>query len=729
MTLRTWTRRLFARTPRTSRKEPARFRPRLEALEGRLAPATLTVNSMADTANATDTYLSLREAIALVNSATLPSGLSTQITAKISGTLHDGKTDTIQFDPTKVTGPITLGGTDLGLSLPSTTATITIDGGAAGVTVDGNHASGIFWVHFNVSATLNDLTISNGSAEVGSGIENSGTLTVSNCTLSGNSATYAGGGIDNNGTATVSNCTLSGNSATYHGGGIFNENIGRLTVSNSTLSGNSTTSHGGGIDNNGTATVSNCTLSGNSAVNGGGIRNFGMLALNNTIVANGPSGGDVSNVYEGTITGSDNLIQDGLIQDGSGGLADTITGDPKLDPNGLQNNGGPTQTIALQTGSPAIGGVPANTPGTPSTDQRGFSRNTAAATDIGAFEVQDFSISVSPSSLTLPPGFSGEATITTAVTAGSAQPVVLSLTVPAGVTASLSLGSVTAGTPSILSLTATPSAAAGPFPVTITGTAASGSHTTTLFLMILQQAQTINFAPLANQVYGVAPFSLGATASSGLPVSYTVSGPAALSGNTLTVTGAGVVDVTASQGGNATFSAAPPVQQSFTVSPAPLTITANDPAPMIQGEAFPAFTVSYSGFVLGQDASVLSGTLAFSLTATGSNTYAITPSGLTASNYAITFASGTLTVLSHGQATSTLQAQVDAAGLPHGMQNSLDSQLQAAAASFSAGNTTAGVNQLKAFIHHVSDESGDQIDAALADALIKYAQRIISAVG
>jgi hypothetical protein len=137
--------------------------------------------------------------------------------------------------------------------------------------------------------------------------------------------------------------------------------------------------------------------------------------------------------------------------------------------------------------------------------------------------------------------------------------------------------------------------------------------------------------------------------------------------------------------------------------------------------------------VNGEGFGVLIGTLSFSLTATGSNTYAITPSGLTASNDAITFVSGTLTVLSYAQATANLQAQVDAGGLPQGLQNSLDSQLQAAAAAFSAGNTTAGVNQLKAFIHHVSAQSGNQnedlINAALADALIKYAQRIINAVG
>jgi hypothetical protein len=169
----------------------------------------------------------------------------------------------------------------------------------------------------------------------------------------------------------------------------------------------------------------------------------------------------------------------------------------------------------------------------------------------------------------------------------------------------------------------------------------------------------------------------------------------------------------------------------FAVTPAALTVTAND-ATKIQGEANPAFTASYGGFVLGQDPGVLGGTLSFSTPATTTSppgSYAVTPAGLTSGNYAITFVSGTLTVLSYGQATANLRAQVDAAGLAQGMQSSLDSQLQEAVALFNAGDTTDGVSQLGAFINHVSAQSGNHIDAALADAWIAFAQRIINAVG
>src|SRR5262249_35809776 len=122
MTPCSWTRKLFARVPHTTAKPPARYRPRLKALEVRTAPAVLTVNSTADTALSTDSSLSLREAIAIINSPTLPTGLSAQILAQISGTLHAGRSDTIQFDHARVTAPIVLSGTRLGLSLPSSTA-------------------------------------------------------------------------------------------------------------------------------------------------------------------------------------------------------------------------------------------------------------------------------------------------------------------------------------------------------------------------------------------------------------------------------------------------------------------------------------------------------------------------------------------------------------------------------------------------------------------------------
>ncbi|NJN79652.1 MAG: sortase [Anaerolineales bacterium] len=214
---------------------------------------------------------------------------------------------------------------------------------------------------------------------IGGGIYNNGILTITNSTLSGNSASI-GGGISNDlALATITNSTLSGNSATTRGGGI--DNTGTLTITNSTLSGNSTPLSGGGIYNNNTLTLTNSTLSGNSAINGGGIYNIGTLNYYNTIIANPTSGGDCVNGGAGSILSGFNLVEDGSC------LA-SLSGDPNLGP--LQDNGGPTFTHALLSGSIAIDAGNAGV--CPSTDQRGVTRPidgdavVGAVCDIGAYE-------------------------------------------------------------------------------------------------------------------------------------------------------------------------------------------------------------------------------------------------------------------------------------------------------------------------------------------------------
>src|SRR6266545_163542 len=289
--------------------------------------------------------------------------------------------------------------------------------GADNLTVDGNANDRVFYINPNNTVTISGLTITNGvvvgdgagiyndratltvtnctiSGNSGGGIFNYGfsgsgtaTLTITNCTVSGNS----GGGIDNYGsygagaTLTITNSTVSGNSAGY-GGGIRNRGQGddfsggsaTLTVTNSTLSGNSA-SFGGGIYNNAffggaTMTITNSTLSGNSASEGGGIYNVGgfdgitTLTIGETILNAGALGENIYNEF-GTVSSLGyNLSSD----NGSGyltGLGDQINTDPML--GALQDNGGPTFTHALLPGSPAIDtGDPNFTP-PPFYDQRG----------------------------------------------------------------------------------------------------------------------------------------------------------------------------------------------------------------------------------------------------------------------------------------------------------------------------------------------------------------------
>jgi hypothetical protein len=112
----------------------------------------------------------------------------------------------------------------------------------------GNSSSG--------TVSLSDCTLTGNTANTGGGISNHGTLTVTDSTLSANSSSTDGGGIFNVGTLTISGSTLSGNSAGADGGGVYNSGGGTVSVSGSTFSGNSASGDGGGIFNNGaTGTV------------------------------------------------------------------------------------------------------------------------------------------------------------------------------------------------------------------------------------------------------------------------------------------------------------------------------------------------------------------------------------------------------------------------------------------------------------------------------------------
>jgi hypothetical protein len=286
---------------------------------------------------------------------------------------------------------------------------LTIQGqGAANTLVDGGGKGTVFLIHIGVTATIQDMTISHGSDIFGFGgaINNSGTVTINNSTLSDNSAIFfgsgGGGGIYNNGIVEISNSTLSGNFADGAGGGIFN--AGALTISNSTLSGNSAGFAGGGIFNFDTVTISNSTLSGNSATFGGGIYNAGTTTVKNSIVGNSASGGDCN----GTIT----ALGTNLDTDGSCGSTNFTSAQLNLGPLML-NAPGTTATQALLPNSPAIDAAVDCTDVSGAhvtTDQRGVARpdKGESACDIGAYE--------SACSVTYNGTFNGNLTISSGLT-------------------------------------------------------------------------------------------------------------------------------------------------------------------------------------------------------------------------------------------------------------------------------------------------------------------------
>ena len=254
--------------------------------------------------------------------------------------------------------------------------------------------------------TLTSSTVSNNGATGGGGggIINFGNLTVTNSIVSGNSGThafYGGGGIYNQGTLDITNSTVSGNSSssTNGGGGIFNSALGMLTLEGTTISGNQAVV-GGGVANTGQGALGNSTISGNSASqNGGGIFNNDPSAvfvfISSTISNNsaGGSGGGIA-AASGAVGGENTIIAsnaatslgpdcqgvvasvgNNLVGNTDGCNFIATTGDKtnvaaNLGP--LQNNGGPTLTHALLSGSPAIDS--GNNADCPPTDQRGTAR-------------------------------------------------------------------------------------------------------------------------------------------------------------------------------------------------------------------------------------------------------------------------------------------------------------------------------------------------------------------
>ena len=283
-------------------------------------------------------------------------------------------------------------------------ASVLINGNAK--FIDGAGSYRIFTVTAG-DVTIDNSTLQNGVADTnpcnnqfcgGAVLISAGAVfAVSNSSLTGNSAPNGGGGaILNQGTLNVSYSTFNSNTTRY-GGAIYTyENRAITTVSNSTLSGNSATGRlgsGGAIfHDEGTTSLYNVTVSANDAGRwGAGLySNDGTIFLNNTIVAGNTDshGGDTS-AKECATTGTQGIftVTASLDTDGSCGSATTSA---SINLGALQDNGGPTQTHALLSGSDAIdAGVSALCAASPvnNLDQRGIIRPQDSACDIGAFEV------------------------------------------------------------------------------------------------------------------------------------------------------------------------------------------------------------------------------------------------------------------------------------------------------------------------------------------------------
>ncbi len=324
--------------------------------------------------------------------------------------------------------------------LPVITSAVVIEGNGSTITrSDTADPFRILVVDPGRKLTLRNTTISNGETDgVGGGIFNQGTLIVENSVFTRNYAYVGGGGLLNRGTATVTDSTfernvgvnggagignygtmtidrstINWNAADYYGGGISNWS-GQMTITNSTISGNNISPEdGGGLYNTGNMVVTNSTITDNYAMGGGGgIVNGGTLQLNRTIVSGNSSyygttfpfyGGPDEIRSGGTIIANNHNIigYNGNVYSFSftPGATDIVPaqGLDEILNTTLANNGGPTKTHALVSGSPAIDRAPnASCTAAPvnGVDQRGEPRNqdgngspSSNECDIGAFEL------------------------------------------------------------------------------------------------------------------------------------------------------------------------------------------------------------------------------------------------------------------------------------------------------------------------------------------------------
>jgi len=250
------------------------------------------------------------------------------------------------------------------------------------------------------TARLNVCTVARnsfGGAALGGGILNSsGTMILRHCSITNNTS-IEGGGIWNRGWLEAFGCLFYANRATYSqgpqpGGAIYNHPAGTVLIENTTISRNSSLDLGGGVMNHGMLVALNCTIASNLVITsygsgqaGGGIWNAGTVHSKNSIFAGNSAAAYGPDFYGTLFSDGFNLIQNTNDCAIVGVTTGNLTGaDPLL--GGLQDNGGPTWTHALLSGSPAIEN--GSNYGAPSTDQRGVARPQGLNVDIGAFEFQ-----------------------------------------------------------------------------------------------------------------------------------------------------------------------------------------------------------------------------------------------------------------------------------------------------------------------------------------------------
>ncbi len=296
---------------------------------------------------------------------------------------------------------------------------------------DGNAIDRVIHCFQCSSVTLNNLTIRNGKGPV-SGVNNNqgggifffpalvgvGTLTINNSAIVDNYSFAHGGGIASEIPVNITNSLVAGNKSVFQGGGISEnsfDRLGMVNAVNTTISGNSAGTYGGGISYRSAANLTNCTITGNSVATsswfGGGLGvsdSATISRLRNTIVAGNSSPGVANDIAVGNGLGLANIVSGGtnLIGNSTGSTGwdgTDLLNNASANLGALANNGGPTDTHAVPTGSSALNAgqncvidstcATFNALANVTTDQRGenrlsdgFAPQFALFVDIGAYE-------------------------------------------------------------------------------------------------------------------------------------------------------------------------------------------------------------------------------------------------------------------------------------------------------------------------------------------------------
>jgi fibronectin type III domain protein len=312
-----------------------------------------------------------------------------------------------------------------------------VGAGARVVTIfqESSPANRVFFVEPNPrskvvpTVTISGLSMAFGHADEGNGyfggdIRNEATLTLSEDDITnGTAESGSGGGISNDGgTLTVTHSLVANNLSTDpdgggDSGGIQNfgpnpvtDTAGKLTVTDSTIAGNSA-ALGGGIfswcgdeegacSSNGasnTTTITNSTIANNdggarSGEGGGLLASEGTISVENSIVADNTVEDPLTEEFVPSNCGDSNISSLGHNLQSGADCAFVDTGDlkntePGFLSSGLQDNGGNTDTLALEAGSPAVDAIPSGAPGCSATDQRNIARPQGTGCDIGAYEL------------------------------------------------------------------------------------------------------------------------------------------------------------------------------------------------------------------------------------------------------------------------------------------------------------------------------------------------------